>query len=77
MCRHEIIAAYFGDEGGHRCEFACDYCKEGGVALKRRKERGLASEEVVFEFSQREARRGGEASQFVEEGDPYDYWSQR
>jgi superfamily II DNA helicase RecQ len=76
MCRHEIIAAYFGDEGGHRCDFACDYCKEGGVALKRRKERGLASEEVVFEFSQRAARRG-EASQFVEEGDPYDYWSQR
>ena len=47
------------------------------MALKRRKEKGLASEEVVFEFSQREARRGGEASQFVEEGDPYDYWSQR
>lgn len=77
-CRHEIIAAYFGEEeevGAERCDFACDYCKEGQVALRRRKEKGLASEAVVFEFSQREARRG-EASQ-VEEGDPYDYWSQR
>ena len=79
-CRHAIIAAYFGDEGGHRCDFACDYCKEGEMALKRRKEKGLASEEMAFEFSQREVARRGDgvpASQFVEEGDPYDYWSQR
>ena len=50
------------------------------MALKRRKEKGLASEEMAFEFSQREVARRGDgvaASQFVEEGDPYDYWSQR
>jgi superfamily II DNA helicase RecQ len=74
MCRHEIIAAYFGDEG-ERCDFACDYCKEGGGPLKQRKEKGLASEKAVYEYTQREARRG-EFSQ-VQEGDPYDYWSQR
>ena len=75
ICRHRIIAEYFGDKGGGTCDFACDFCKEGGVALQRRKEKGLASEEEAIEFSQREVR-GVDYSQ-VEEGDPYDYWSQR
>ena len=56
-CRHRAIAAYFGDEtdeasGGPRCEWACDFHKDA-AGLKRRKERGLASEEWCL--TQREA----------------------
>lgn len=61
-CRHDVIAEYFGDENtftqdasaGKRCDFACDFCKEGPSALRRRMERGLAPPEDVIEFSQRE-----------------------
>ena len=43
-CRHKLIAQYFGDEGQPKCEWACDWHKDG-KALARRKDRGLASEE--------------------------------
>jgi RecQ family ATP-dependent DNA helicase len=66
-CRHEIISSYFGDGEMPVCDFACDFCKEGAVALEKRKERGLATDEAAMEFTQRET------SQAV---DDYDYWSQ-
>jgi superfamily II DNA helicase RecQ len=74
-CRHEVIAEYFGDQGGGQCDFACDFCKEGERALQRRKGRSLASEREALEFSQREASRVDYSQ--VDQGDPYDYWSQR
>lgn len=43
-CRHEGIAKYFGDERGGECDYACDHCKDK-LALMRRKEIGLQSEE--------------------------------
>jgi RecQ family ATP-dependent DNA helicase len=43
-CRHKLIANYFADEEDPPCDFACDWCKDA-VALVRRKEKGLASEE--------------------------------
>jgi RecQ family ATP-dependent DNA helicase len=43
-CRHRAIAKYFADEGEIPCEYACDWCKDA-IALVKRKERGLASEE--------------------------------
>lgn len=61
-CRHELIAEYFKGEGEvvqAECDFACDFCKEGGGNLKKRKERGLADEEAALEFSQREIGGGG------------------
>jgi bloom syndrome protein len=45
-CRHKIISKYFADEGEIPCDYACDWCKDA-VALVKRKERGLASEEWV------------------------------
>lgn len=51
-CRHVGIARYFGDKGRPRCEWACDVCKEGRGAERRRRE-GLAEEEWVC--SQRES----------------------
>jgi RecQ family ATP-dependent DNA helicase len=66
-CRHEIISAYFGDGEMPVCDFACDFCKEGAVGLKKRKERGLATDEAAMEFTQREPR---------DAVDDYDYWSQ-
>lgn len=45
QCRHKAIADYFGDTGEPpKCEWACDFHKDK-EALKKRKERGLASEE--------------------------------
>ena len=43
-CRHKLIANYFGDEEVPPCDYACDWCKDP-VALVRKKEKGLASEE--------------------------------
>lgn len=43
-CRHELIAQYFGDASGLKCEWACDWHKDP-TALSRAKQRGLASEE--------------------------------
>ncbi|OMP83364.1 ATP-dependent DNA helicase Q5 [Diplodia seriata] len=44
-CRHRLIAAYFGESGeAVSCDWACDWCKDP-IALWKRKERGLASEE--------------------------------
>jgi RecQ family ATP-dependent DNA helicase len=53
-CRHELIARYFGDEDKPPCDWACDYCKDKD-ALKKRKERGLASEEWCSTQRQRGA----------------------
>lgn len=36
------------------CDFACDVCKEDRTAVKRRKEKGLASDEAAMEFTQRQ-----------------------
>jgi RecQ family ATP-dependent DNA helicase len=66
-CRHKIISTYFGDGEMPVCDYACDFCKEGGVALKKRKERGLATDEAAMDFTQRETR---------DVVDDYDYWSQ-
>jgi RecQ family ATP-dependent DNA helicase len=43
-CRHRMIAEYFADEEVPPCDFACDWCKDA-VALVKRKEKGLATEE--------------------------------
>jgi RecQ family ATP-dependent DNA helicase len=44
LCRHEIIAKYFADETGPKCDYACDWHKDP-VGLVKRKDSGLASEE--------------------------------
>ena len=66
-CRHEIISTYFGDGETPACDFACDFCKEGAVALRRRMEKGLATNEDALEFTQQETH---------EAVDCCDYWSQ-
>ena len=38
-----LFAVAESGEQEKRCDFACDFCKEGGVALKRRMVRGLGS----------------------------------
>jgi len=58
-CRHALIGEYFDDAEKPMCDFACDFCREGGSVLRRRMEKGLATEEEVFEFSQREVQRDG------------------
>lgn len=44
------------------CDFACDVCKEGPANVRRRRDRGLASEEQASQFTQqdREGDREGE-----------------
>ena len=69
-CRHEVIAEYFGDQVDavtasqadgadgreKRCDFACDFCKEGETGLRKRMERGLRGnqdqEEMMGGFEQ-------------------------
>lgn len=56
VCRHKLVAGYFGGNSGTvECYFACDVCKEGPEKLRRRKEKGLATEEEAFCFTQRES----------------------
>ncbi|KIV90718.1 hypothetical protein PV10_05344 [Exophiala mesophila] len=56
VCRHALVAKYFGDDPASvDCLFACDVCKEGPGELKKRKDKGLATEEEAFSFTQREA----------------------
>lgn len=65
-CRHALISLYFGapDEmsGAARsksiasrveCDYACDVCKEGPASVRRRRDRGLASDEEASQFTQR------------------------
>lgn len=66
ICRHKLISDYFGQVSAHsgaassksivqngvECDFACDVCKEGPVAVKRRKDRGLASDEEASQYTQ-------------------------
>jgi bloom syndrome protein len=51
-CRHSAISKFFGETTKPTCEWACDWCKDA-VALVKRKEKGLASEEWCS--TQREA----------------------
>ena len=53
-CRHRLVSDYFGDVEPPVCDFACDHCKEGPVRLRRRMEKGLATNEEAFSFTQRE-----------------------
>ena len=54
-CRHKLVSAYFGEDTSTAvCDYACDVCKEGGVAMKQRKGRGLASDEAAMEHTQRQ-----------------------
>ncbi|KAF4553256.1 DEAD/DEAH box helicase-like protein 2 [Elsinoe fawcettii] len=53
-CRHKLISEYFGDEKGGVCDYACDFCKDRDM-LVRRKEAGLATEEWCS--TQKEAGR--------------------
>ncbi|KEF61954.1 uncharacterized protein A1O9_03526 [Exophiala aquamarina CBS 119918] len=56
VCRHKLVSRYFGDNSGTvECYFACDVCKEGSENLRKRKDRGLATEEEAFCFTQRES----------------------
>jgi len=56
VCRHKLVARYFGDNSGTvECYFACDVCKEGPEPLRKRKEKGLATEEEALCFTQRES----------------------
>lgn len=56
VCRHALVAKYFDDDPASvDCLFACDVCKEGPAELKKRKDKGLATEEEAFSFTQREA----------------------
>ena len=60
-CRHDLVSAYFGDKrDAAQCYFACDVCKEGVARLRGRKDRGLATEEQAYEFTQREGDRYNE-----------------
>ncbi|OQN99006.1 hypothetical protein B0A48_14867 [Cryoendolithus antarcticus] len=43
-CRHKLISQYFGDIAEAPCEWACDFHKDRKL-LKKRKDKGLASEE--------------------------------
>ena len=44
-CRHKMIAEYFGDQTMPKCEYACDWHKEGTKVLLKKKDKFLASEE--------------------------------
>ncbi|KAH0207655.1 ATP-dependent DNA helicase, partial [Aureobasidium melanogenum] len=44
VCRHKMIAEYFGDKTVVPCNYACDHCKDQ-KGLEMRKNSGLASEE--------------------------------
>ena len=66
-CRHELVVEYFGEHSGGaeqggggntanaslKCDYACDFHKEGSQALSRRKREGLASDEDAMEYTQR------------------------
>lgn len=65
MCRHKMIGRYFEGPpinnteqtqtlGEAVCDFACDFCKEGGAALTKRMQKGLATDEESMDFTQRE-----------------------
>lgn len=73
VCRHRLVGEYFaaaagaaagGEEGKEesgeepRCDLACDVCKEGQAALRRRKDKALATEEDAMEFTQRHGLMG-------------------
>ncbi|KAK5077008.1 hypothetical protein LTR51_002694 [Lithohypha guttulata] len=70
VCRHKTITEYFGQPGAGVqtgaassrsivqseviCDMACDVCKEGIAGVRRRKDRGLASDEEASQFTQRQ-----------------------
>ena len=52
-CRHKLVSAYFGeDKDTAVCDYACDVCKEGPAPLRRRKDKGLATDEAAMEYTQ-------------------------
>lgn len=69
---------------GPECDFACDFCKEGPDALRKRKDKGLATDEAAMLYTQQTQQQcqgfdrgeGGDEYEYVPDGDPYDYWSQ-
>ena len=78
-CRHRLVSDYFAGsarEGSQGlvtmtqpvCYYACDFCKEGPLSLKKRMEKGLASEQESMDFTQRERQTQ------VADYDPYDYY---
>ena len=75
QCRHRIISSYFGDDDAPVCDLACDFCKEGSTALRRRMESGLGMAEDVYAATQQGA--GATQAHQADNGvDDYDYWSQ-
>ena len=46
ICRHKFIANFFGDNSAN-CDFACDFCKDGGEILVKRKRHRLVSEDIA------------------------------
>ena len=59
-CRHAVISDFFGEQERPRCDFACDFCKEGEIGVRARKRDGLASEEWVSTQREREDFYGDE-----------------
>lgn len=58
-CRHKLVSNYFGEDASAAvCDYACDVCKEGGVMLKKRKDRCLATDEAASQYTQREGPGG-------------------
>ena len=65
-CRHELISDYFGQSETSgaassrsivqmvQCDYACDVCKEGNTGVRKRRDRGLASDEEASQFTQRQ-----------------------
>ena len=54
-CRHRFVGAYFAEDTKEAvCDYACDVCKEGSAAMRRRKDKGLATDEAAMEYTQRE-----------------------
>lgn len=68
VCRHKLITDYFGQpslvsgaassrsiaETGVQCEYACDVCKESANCVKKRRDKGLASNEEASQYTQRQ-----------------------
>lgn len=68
VCRHKLITDYFGQPSlvsgaassrsiaqvGVECDYACDVCKETPNGVKKRRDRGLASDAEASQFTQQQ-----------------------
>lgn len=68
VCRHKLITDYFGQpsavsgaassrsiaESGVKCDYACDVCKESANGVKKRRDKGLASDEEASQYTQQQ-----------------------